>query len=93
MREVAREIEHYNLDAILAVGYRVSSPRSTQFRRWATERGQETRAQRGPNDRNLVSRDSPDDLVHRETTLRHPAVARGGTGSLPGRRWLSISEA
>jgi hypothetical protein len=37
-REVAREIEHYNLDAILAVGYRVRSDRGTQFRRWATER-------------------------------------------------------
>lgn len=29
---------HYSLDAILAVGYRVRSPRGTQFRRWATER-------------------------------------------------------
>jgi hypothetical protein len=38
MREVAREIEHYSLDAILAVGYRVRSERGTQFRRWATER-------------------------------------------------------
>ena len=37
-REVAREIEHYNLDAILAVGYRVRSDRGVQFRRWATER-------------------------------------------------------
>jgi hypothetical protein len=37
-REVEREIEHYNLDAILAVGYRVRSPRGAQFRRWATER-------------------------------------------------------
>jgi hypothetical protein len=37
-REVAREIEHYNLDAILAVGFRVRSDRGTQFRRWATER-------------------------------------------------------
>lgn len=37
-REVAREIDHYNLDAILAVGYRVRSPRGIQFRRWATER-------------------------------------------------------
>ncbi len=37
-RDVAREIEHYSLDAILAVGYRVRSPRGTQFRRWATER-------------------------------------------------------
>lgn len=37
-REVARQIEHYNLDAVLAVGYRVRSPRGTQFRQWATER-------------------------------------------------------
>ncbi|MBI2567790.1 MAG: virulence RhuM family protein [Candidatus Schekmanbacteria bacterium] len=31
-------VNYYNLDAILAVGYRVRSPRGTQFRRWATER-------------------------------------------------------
>jgi len=37
-RSVAREIEHYNLDAVLSVGYRVRSERGTQFRRWATER-------------------------------------------------------
>ena len=37
-REVARLIDHYNLDVILAVGYRVRSLRGTQFRRWATER-------------------------------------------------------
>lgn len=37
-REVARLIEHYSLEAILAVGYRVRSPRGVQFRRWATER-------------------------------------------------------
>lgn len=31
-------VAHYNLDAILAVGYRVRSSRGTQFRRWSTER-------------------------------------------------------
>lgn len=35
-REVSREIEHYNLDAIISVGYRVNSRRGTQFRQWAT---------------------------------------------------------
>lgn len=40
-RQVAREIEHYNLPAILAVGYRVRSHRGTQFRRWATARLEE----------------------------------------------------
>ena len=34
-REVRRRITLYNLDAILAVGYRVRSPRGVQFRRWA----------------------------------------------------------
>jgi len=36
-RDVARQIEHYSLDAIMAVGFRVRSHRGTQFRRWATE--------------------------------------------------------
>ena len=36
-REVSRLVDHYNLDMILAVGYRVRSHRGTQFRRWATE--------------------------------------------------------
>lgn len=34
-REVKREIEYYNLDAILSVGYRVNSKQGTQFRIWA----------------------------------------------------------
>lgn len=37
-REVTREIEHYDLDAILAVGFRVRSHRGTQFRQWALAR-------------------------------------------------------
>jgi len=37
-REVARTVDHYNLDAILAVGYRVRSSRGTAFRQWATAR-------------------------------------------------------
>lgn len=35
-REVSREVDFYNLDAIIAVGYRVNSQRATQFRIWAT---------------------------------------------------------
>ncbi len=37
-RQVSRIVEHYNLDAILAVGYRVRSARGTAFRQWATAR-------------------------------------------------------
>ena len=36
-REVGRNIDFYNLDAIISVGYRVNSVRATQFRQWATQ--------------------------------------------------------
>jgi hypothetical protein len=34
---VERQIDHYNLDVIIGVGYRVNSKRGTQFRQWATQ--------------------------------------------------------
>ncbi|MCC5876621.1 MAG: virulence RhuM family protein [Candidatus Sumerlaeia bacterium] len=34
-REVSREVEHYNLQAIIAVGFKVNNPRAVQFRKWA----------------------------------------------------------
>ena len=40
-REVARDVAHYNLEAILAVGYRVRSKQGTKFRQWATRTLQE----------------------------------------------------
>ncbi|MDY4342066.1 virulence RhuM family protein [Xanthomonas sp. LF07-6] len=59
-RQVRRTLDHYNLDAILAVGYRVRSARGTQFRQWATARLSEylikgfalddERLKRGPDD-------------------------------------------
>ena len=36
-RDIERLVDHYNLDAVLHVGYRVRSPRGAQFRQWATE--------------------------------------------------------
>lgn len=62
-RRVNRNIDHYNLDAILAVGYRVRSTRGTQFRRWATERLSEY----------LVKGFTLDDL-----RLKNPPVAGSG---------------
>lgn len=40
-REVSRQVDHYSLEAILAVGFRVRSKRGTQFRVWANQRLQE----------------------------------------------------
>src|ERR1700722_9709643 len=36
-REITRDIEYFNLDIILSVGYRVSGQKATQFRQWATK--------------------------------------------------------
>lgn len=36
-RKVRRNVDHYNLDAVISVGYRVNSIRATQFRRWTTQ--------------------------------------------------------
>jgi hypothetical protein len=37
-RNVKRNLEFYNLDAIISVGYRINSKKGTQFRQWATQR-------------------------------------------------------
>lgn len=37
-RSVERQVENYNLDVIISVGYRVKSKPGTQFRQWATQR-------------------------------------------------------
>jgi len=36
-RKVSRQVEYYNLDAVIAVGYRINSKQATQFRIWATK--------------------------------------------------------
>ena len=36
-REVERQVEYYNLDVIISVGYRVKSQRGVEFRRWASD--------------------------------------------------------
>ncbi|NLA86527.1 MAG: hypothetical protein GXY41_08335 [Phycisphaerae bacterium] len=37
-RQVTREVDHYNLDMIISVGYRIKSHIATHFRQWATQR-------------------------------------------------------
>ena len=44
-RRVQRQVEFYNLDAIISVGYRVNSKKGTQFRLWATQRLKEVLVQ------------------------------------------------
>ncbi len=63
-RQVRRRIKHYNLDAIISVGYRVSSKRATQFRQWATRTLKEHLVQGYTlNQRRLVERGVEFELV------------------------------
>ena len=36
-REVKRNVQYYNLDMVISIGYRVNSDRAIQFRRWVTQ--------------------------------------------------------
>lgn len=47
-RQVKRNIDHYNLDMIIALGYRVQSQIATRFRRWATQRHDQDILRYGP---------------------------------------------
>jgi len=62
-REVAREVVFYNLDAIIAVGYRVNSREATQFRIWATQVLREYLIKR-------FGRDYFDELLERIRSIR-----------------------
>ena len=75
-RQVSRTIDHYSLEAIIAVGYRVRSHRGTQFRKWATARLNEylvkgftiddQRLMEGPN----LGTDYFDELLERVRYIR-----------------------
>ena len=76
-REVARGIEYYNLDAIIAVGYRVNSYQATQFRIWATKtlrefivKGFVLDDERLKQGKRLFGRDYFDELLERIRDIR-----------------------
>lgn len=64
-RQVRRLIDHYHLDAILAVGYRVRSPRGSQFRQWATARLSEYLVHGYALDSDRFKRDPDDEYFER----------------------------
>ena len=91
-REVTRAVEFYNLDAIIAVGYRVNSYQATQFRIWATERLREylvkgfalddARLKRGGGGR-VLRRDARADPRH--TVVEFGRESRGDRRVQPAR--------
>ncbi|MBU2887485.1 virulence RhuM family protein [Gilvimarinus agarilyticus] len=76
-RDVERLLDHYNLEAVLAVGYRVRSSRGTQFRQWATQvlkeylvKGFAMDDERLKNPDKAVSDDYFDELLERIRDIR-----------------------
>jgi hypothetical protein len=76
-REVSRNIEYYNLDAIISVGYRVNSKRATQFRIWATStlkeylvKGFALDDERLKQGKTLFGKDYFDELLERVREIR-----------------------
>ena len=90
-RQIAREVEHYNLDAILAVGFRVRSHRGTQFRQWATGRLSEYLVkgftmddERLKNPPGQGQKDYFDELLERIRDIRSSEKARSRAKPVPG---------
>jgi len=76
-REVRRELEYYNLDAIISVGYRVNSFQATQFRKWATRtlkeyltKGFALDDERLKQGKKLFGKDYFDELLERVREIR-----------------------
>jgi hypothetical protein len=83
-RRVNREIEHYSLESILAVGYRVRSPRGTQFRQWATARLKD-----GPAEQSQGTEPSP---AETKTAREDLITGHRTTQVYPDYRRLPVSE-
>lgn len=76
-REITRNIEYYNLDAIISVGYRVNSVEATQFRKWATKtlkefliKGFAIDDERLKQGKTLFGKDYFDELLERVREIR-----------------------
>jgi hypothetical protein len=72
-RQVKRKLKHYNLDAIISVGYRVQSHVATRFRQWATQHLREFIVKGFVlDDERLKNPDQPFDYFEELTRRIHP---------------------
>lgn len=88
-RAISRSIEYYNLDAIIALGYRVNSKRATHFRQWATSvlkeymiKGFALDDERLKQGSNLIGKDYFQELLERVRSIR----------SIERRIWQKITD-
>ena len=79
-REVSREVKHYNLEMLIALGYRIKSKVATKFRQWATKHLKELMTkghteiitQTGMSDEEIMSRAL--EIAHRTLALREERI-------------------
>lgn len=82
-RQVRRSVKLYNLDMILAIGYRVKSPRGTQFRQWATVHLRECLVKGFVMDDERLKGSERWDFFFRRTAGAHPGHPGLGEALLP----------
>ena len=86
-RQVKRTLKHYNLDAIISVGYRVNSKRGTQFRIWATQRLKEYLVQGyAINEKRLAQKEMQ--VQHLKTGIQILSRAIEEKAGEQGHEWL-----
>lgn len=87
-RSVSRNIEFYNLDAIISVGYRVNSKRGTQFRQWATKRLKEYLIEGvAINEKRLAEKNKEIQVLHDGIRILSRAI-EDTTSQLENLSWL-----
>ncbi|MBE8232310.1 MAG: hypothetical protein HAW67_01145 [Endozoicomonadaceae bacterium] len=89
-RKIKRKIKHYNLDAVISVGYRVSSIEATAFRQWATKTLKEHLLKGYTLNENRLSQNANElesalKLVHRAAKLPQNAEFGAGLANIIGR--------
>ena len=97
-RTVSRTVEYYNLDAIIAVGYRVNSYQATQFRIWATKtlrefivKGFVLDDERLKQGKQVFGKDYFDELLERIREISEPASGGFTRRSRTSTRWRWIT--
>ena len=83
------EVEHYNLDVIISVGYRIKSKRGTQFRIWATQRLKDYLVQGyAINEERLAEKEQ--EVQHLKNGIRILGRAMSAKATEPDHEWMSL---
>lgn len=90
-RTVERNVEHYNLDVIISVGYRVKSKQGTQFRIWATQRLKDYLVQGyAINEKRVEQKNLEIHVLRNGIQIMERALAANLADEEPDMRWLRM---